>query len=99
MRRAVSLRERQEAPRHRMTRQMEQREQVARAIRERRAGERMNDHIRARGIHDLATDLAALAAVVLEVVRLIEHDSLPRQLRERTFLAGEEVVVYDDPPG
>ena len=79
-----------------MAGELQQREEVARPVGQRRAGEAVHDGVRT--LRDqLARELRPLGRVVLEVVGLVEHEPLQRELEELVLHVGEDVVVDDDP--
>ena len=98
---AIALRKREEAPSERVADQLQQHEQVARPVRQRRAGQqvhgRLPRRVRRRVFSELARELAAGARVVLQVVRLVEHEPRPRHAPERTDVLRQDVVVHDRP--
>ena len=83
--RAVALRKREEAAPERVADELQQHEQVARPVRQRRAGQqvhgRLPRRVRRRVFRELPREPAARARVVLQVVRLVEHEPRPRHAR------------------
>src|SRR6185503_4925279 len=92
--RAVALGEGEKAPPHWVPDELQQDEQIAWAVGERRAGERVQHSVR-RGGDELARELGARARVVLEVVRLVEDHARPWEGLQ--VVLGQYVVVDDDP--
>jgi hypothetical protein len=98
VRRAVAFGEREEAPAHRVADELEQREEIARAVGERRPREGVEESI--RGLRDEpAGELAPPARVVLEVVRFVENQPGPGERLQELDVLREDVVVDDDPLG
>ena len=84
-----------------MADELQEHEQVARPVRQRRAGEEVHGR-RLRGGRDCAfrelpRETAARARVVLQVMRLVEHDPRPRHPPERADVFRQDVVVHDRP--
>ena len=100
---AVALREREETSTERVLHELKQDEQVAGPVRQRRPGEEVH-RSRPGGaacfdpVRQLPRQPAADASVVLQVVRLVEHQSCPGLTRQRIDVLREDVVV-DDHPG
>ena len=98
---AIALREREEAAPERMADQLQQHEQVARPVRQRRAGQEIDGRLPRRvrrGLSsELPRELAAGARVVLQVVRLVEHEPRPRHASEGAHVLRQDVVVHDRP--
>ena len=101
LRRAVALREREEAAPERVFDQLQQHEEIARPARERCAGQQLDRQrlrrVRARARREIACELAARAGVVLQIVGLVEHQRRPGHLLERVSMPAEDVVIDDDP--
>ena len=74
--------------------EVEDRPQVAEAVLDRRAGERQPGAGR-----DAAQLLGGLAGRVLDGLRLVEHDAVPRALGQRVDVADRGAVGGDDDVG
>ncbi len=94
---AVALGKGQKAPAQGVAHELEEREEVARAVGEGGAGEGVDDRIGTAFEGQAAGVPAALAPVVLQVVRLVEDDPLPGESIEFSDPLAEEVVVDDGP--
>ena len=92
LRRAVALREREEAAPERVSDELQQHEEIARPARERRARQQLDGQrlrrVRARAGRHLARELAARAGVILQIVGLVEDQRGPGHLLERVCDAG-----------
>ena len=84
---AVAFGEREKTAPKRMPDELQQDEQIARPVGQRRAGQEIHGRLLLRDLRrpagELARDLAPRARVILQVVRFIEDETRPRHRADR----------------
>ena len=102
LRGAVAFREGEKAAAQRVRRQLQQHEEIPRPAGERGSRQELHGErpVRGgRGRRQLTRELAPRAGVVLQVMRLVEHQRRPRHAQELVDVPSEDVVVDHDPLG